>query len=73
MSGTDGDGTPTLIRWAGGPPVITPLIDELLSPFFPGGVSAEHRRHVSVWWTEVLGGPSGHTDQRTYPPQLPAS
>jgi hemoglobin len=27
--------------------------DDLLSPFFPGGVSAEHRRHVAAWWTEV--------------------
>ena len=24
--------------------------DDLLSPFFPGGVSAEHREHVTTWW-----------------------
>jgi len=55
------DDVPTLIDWAGGQEVITQLIDafydrveadELLSPFFPGGVSQQHRRHVSLWWTE---------------------
>ena len=30
--------------------------DDLLSPFFPGGVSAEHRAHVTTWWIEVFGG-----------------
>ncbi|MET0763783.1 MAG: hypothetical protein ABWY29_02880, partial [Blastococcus sp.] len=62
MSGTDGDATPTLVDWAGGPPAMARLIDafydrverdDLLSPFFPGGVSTEHRRHVALWWTEV--------------------
>jgi len=24
--------------------------DELLSPYFPGGVSEDHRAHVSIWW-----------------------
>ena len=36
--------------------------DDLLSPFFPGGVSEEHRDHVAVWWSEVFGGPSRYTD-----------
>ena len=35
--------------------------DELLSPFFPGGVSAAHRDHVAVWWIEVFGGPPEYT------------
>ena len=37
--------------------------DELLSPFFPGGVSEEHRDHVSAWWSEVFGGPSRYTEE----------
>ena len=37
--------------------------DELLSPFFPGGVSEVHRAHVAAWWAEVLGGPSVYTDE----------
>lgn len=71
MSEPTGD-APTLIAWAGGPPAVTRLInafydrveqDDLLSPFFPGGVSPQHRRHVSAWWTEVLGGPTEYTDR----------
>jgi hemoglobin len=63
--------TPTLYEWAGGQDAVTALIDafydrvegdELLSGFFPGGVSAEHRRHVVLWWSEVLGGPARYTE-----------
>lgn len=58
-------------RRAGGPAAITRLIDafydrveadDLLSLFFPGGVS-QHRRHVGLWWTEVLGCPCDYTSQ----------
>ncbi len=61
---------PTLFEWVQGGPAIGRLIDcfyerveadELLSPFFPGGVSAEHRDHVSAWWCEVFGGPAEYT------------
>ena len=57
----------TLYEWAGGEPAIRHLMDafydrvesdELLSPFFPGGVSEEHRAHVTAWWCEVFGGES---------------
>ena len=63
---------PTLIQWAGGPPALRALIDafydrveadELLAPFFPGGVSLEHREHVADWWAEVFGGPPAYTEQ----------
>ena len=66
------DTAPTLIDWAGGRAAIERLInafydrveaDELLSAFFPGGVSVEHRRHVALWWTEVFGGEPGYTQQ----------
>lgn len=36
--------------------------DQVLATFFPGGVSEEHRDHVTAWWAEVFGGPSDYTD-----------
>ena len=66
----DGDPTSTLYEWAGGGEAIERLInsfydrveaDDLISPFFPGGVSAEHRDHVVAWWSEVFGGPDRYT------------
>jgi hemoglobin len=63
---------PTLHEWAGGDHAVRRLIDafydrveadELLSPFFPGGVSEHHRDHVTAWWAEVLGGPTRYTDE----------
>jgi truncated hemoglobin YjbI len=62
--------TPTLYERAGGEAAIRRLMDcfydrverdELLSPYFPGGVSEEHRGHVSIWWSEVLAGPARYT------------
>ena len=64
--------TDTLYDWAGGREAFERLMnafydrvetDELLSPFFPGGVSAEHRDHVTAWWTEVFGGPSRYSEE----------
>jgi hemoglobin len=61
---------PSLYEWAGGTPAIARLIDafydrvekdDLIGPFFPGGVSREHREHVTVWWCEVFGGSSDYT------------
>jgi hemoglobin len=69
---TDDDSVTTLIEWAGGPERIAAMInafydrveqDDLLGPLFPGGVSAEHRDHVALWWAEVLGGPTRYTDE----------
>ena len=63
--------TPTLFEWAGGAPALRRLIDafydrverdDLLAPFFPGGVSEEHRDHVTAWWSEVFGGPKRYTE-----------
>jgi len=63
---------PTLFEWAGKAPAFRRLIDafydrtesdELITPLFPGGVSEEHRAHVTMWWIEVFGGPAGYTDQ----------
>lgn len=64
------EATPTLYEWAGGADAFGHLInafydrveaDEMLSGFFPGGVSAEHRDHVTRWWIEVFGGPADYT------------
>ena len=60
----------TLYEWAGGTAAFRRLLDrfydrvesdDLLSPFFPGGVSEEHRANVTLWWVEVFGGPDGYT------------
>jgi hemoglobin len=70
--GQDDGETPTLYEWAGGGPAIEALIgafydrverDELISPLFPGGVSEDHRAHVTLWWSEVLGGPPRYTEE----------
>jgi len=62
----------TLYEWAGGEPAVERLIDvfsdrvegdELLSQLFPGGVPKEHRRHVTVWRSEVFGGPARYTQE----------
>ena len=64
---------PTLYDWAGGGEAFDRLInafydrveqDELLSPLFLGGVTAEHREHVIAWWSEVFGGPAAYTEGR---------
>jgi len=63
---------PTLVAWAGGPAALHRMIDafydrveadDLLAPFFPGGVSRAHREHVGDWWVEVFGGPAGYTQR----------
>ena len=70
MAGADAGPTPSLHEWAGGDEAFVALIDAfydrveadpLLSPLFPGGVSAEHREHVTMWWIEVFGGAPRYT------------
>jgi hemoglobin len=67
------DAPPLLYEWAGGGDAIRRMIDafydrverdDLLAQFFPGGVSAEHRQHVTEWWSEVFGGPADYTNSR---------
>jgi hemoglobin len=66
---------PTLYEWAGGRDAFDRMInafydrveqDDLLSPFFPGGVHEEHRRNVAAWWSEVFGGPADYTELGGY-------
>jgi hemoglobin len=61
---------PSLFDWAGGEVAFRGLIDafydrvgadDLLSAFFPGGVSEQHRAHVTAWWVEVFGGPATYS------------
>jgi hemoglobin len=63
---------PTLYDWAGGRDAFDRLMnafydrveqDDLLSPYFPGGVHEEHRRNVAAWWSEVFGGPAEYTER----------
>ncbi len=63
---------PTLFEWAGGEPALRRFLDafydrveqdDLLSPFFPGGVTERHRAHVTTWWAEVFGGPPAYTEE----------
>jgi hemoglobin len=65
-------GVQTLYEWAGGEEAIGRMInafydrvetDELLSHYFPGGVSERHRAHVTTWWIEVFGGPARYSEQ----------
>lgn len=62
----------TLYEWAGRRETISRMInafydrvegDDLLSPFFPGGVTVGHREHVTDWWSEVFGGPPTYTER----------
>lgn len=62
---------PTLYEWAGGRAAIERMInafynrvenDDLLAGLFPGGVSDEHRDHVTTWWSEVFGGPPRYSE-----------
>ena len=71
--GVDEPGLPTLYDWAGGREAVRRFLDAFydrveqdteLSPFFPGGVTEQHRAHVTDWWCEVFGGPAAYTEER---------
>jgi hemoglobin len=72
MSADSDSDVPTLYEWAGGADALRRMInafydrverDDLLSPLFPGGVTRDHRAHVTLWWVEVFGGPADYTAQ----------
>src|SRR3954462_1695924 len=71
--GSDRDTTPTIYEWGGGREAFERWLnafydrvegDELLAPLFGGRVSEEHRRNVTTWWCEVMGGPATYTSDR---------
>jgi len=62
---------PTIYQWAGGHAAFERWLnafydlvekDALIAPLFGGTVSEEHRRHVTLWWCEVMGGPARYTE-----------
>jgi hemoglobin len=73
----DADDTPTIYDWGGGRPAFERWLnalydlveeDELIAPLFGGRVSEEHRRNVTTWWCEVMGGPAAYSeDHGGYP------
>ncbi|MGH2954403.1 MAG: group II truncated hemoglobin [Solirubrobacterales bacterium] len=72
MTPPPNEAPPTLYDWGGGRDALERWLnvfydrveaDELLAPVFGGKVSAEHRRNVTAWWCEVLGGPTEYTDK----------
>lgn len=65
--------TPTIYEWAGGMEAFARWLDafydlleadEELCALFGGSVSEEHRLNVTLWWCEVMGGPSRYTEDR---------
>ena len=66
------DAIPTIYVWGGGRPaferwfnVFYDLVerDDLLVPLFGTPVGDEHRRDVTTWWCEVMGGPAAYTEE----------
>ena len=64
--------TPTIYEWAGGREAFERWLgafydlverDDQLAALFGGRVSEEHRRNVTTWWCEVMGGPAAYTER----------
>ena len=62
---------PTIYEWAGGREAFARWLDTFydlvegdaeIVALFGGRVSAEHRDHVTAWWSEVMGGPPEYTE-----------
>lgn len=71
-NGAGNPAPPSLYDWAGGLTALRRMIDAfydrvertpLFDNLFPGGVTVEHREHVTAWWAEVFGGPTRYTDE----------
>ena len=66
--------TPTIYEWGGGRDAFARWLNRFydlveteapsIAALFGGTVTAEHREHVTDWWTEVMGGPAIYTEQR---------
>jgi hemoglobin len=66
------DEIPTIYRWGGERAAFERWLntfydlveqDELIAPLFGGTVHEEHRRNVTTWWCEVMGGPAAYTEE----------
>jgi hemoglobin len=69
----DGDHTPTIYEWAGGRDAFERWLnrfydlveqDDQIGPLFDGRVTERHRRNVTTWWCEVMGGPAQYTAEQ---------
>jgi hemoglobin len=69
----DSAATPTIYEWGGGRDAFARWLncfydlverDDLLAAMFGGRVGEEHRRNVTAWWCEVMGGPDDYTQTR---------
>jgi hemoglobin len=72
---------PTIYEWAGGHDAFERWLnafydlvegEPLLAPLFGGTVSEAHRRHVTRWWCEVMGGPARYTEDHGGYEHMPA-
>ncbi len=63
---------PTIYEWAGGEEAFARRLeafydlveeDAELVALFGGRVSEEHRRRVTAWWSEAMGGPARYTEE----------
>jgi hemoglobin len=69
-----GSEPPTIFEWAGGRDAFArwlnrfyDLVEEEapdIAALFGERVSAEHREHVTDWWSEVMGGPAVYSETR---------
>jgi hemoglobin len=66
------DETPTIYRWGGERVAFERWLntfydlveqDALIAPLFGGTVGEAHRRNVTTWWCEVMGGPAAYTKE----------
>ena len=67
------DATPTIYDWGGGREAFARWLDRFydlvereaadIAALFGGKVSAEHRRRVTDWWGEVMGGPAMYSER----------
>jgi hemoglobin len=73
--------TPTVYEWGGGREAFERWLnrfydlverDELLAPLFGGHVTDEHRRNVTTWWSEVMGGPADYSEHEGGYPHMVA-
>jgi len=66
--------TPTIYEWGGGRDAFARWLNRFydlveteapdIAALFGATVTAEHREHVTDWWTEVMGGPAAYTEHR---------
>jgi hemoglobin len=64
---------PSIYEWAGGREAFERWLnrfydlveqDDQIGPLFDGRVTETHRRNVTTWWCEVMGGPADYTAEQ---------